>query len=219
MRLLVCDMDGVLFEGQNFWLDLHHRLGTEKFALELWEKYGRSDYRLLSELTAQRWEGREAETYFKMCRARKIMPGADRLFAYCAKQSMQTAIISSGPWHLARRAQKRWGIDRIFANKLGFCSEESAFDGTVDVQVDDTSKDTVLAQLQAELGISPEETIVIGDSHADARMTNLSNCSIGYNVDQDMLPEAFHFYARDHLANVMPHVEGCSIRADALAAS
>ncbi len=212
MRLLVCDMDGVLFRGRNFWLDLHHKLGTEQYALELWEKFGRSDYRLLSELTAKRWKGRDATPYHKLCSEREIMPGADRLFAYCAEQRLMTAIISSGPWHLARRAQERWGIDRIFANKLGLAKADSVFDGSVEVQVDDNSKDSTLAILQAELGVRPDETIVIGDSNADARMTNLSNCSIGYNVDQDMLPNSFHFYANDHLANVMPLVVSCSLR-------
>lgn len=212
MRLLVCDMDGVLFQGRNFWLDLHHRMGTEQLALELWEKYGKADYQLLSELTAQGWKGRTTDFYHDMCDTREVMPGAERLFAYCKRQRMKTAIISSGPWHLAYRAQQRWGINAIFANKLGLTDSGAAFDGTVDVQVNDNSKDYTLAKLQAELGILPEDTIVIGDSDADARMTSLSTCSIGYNVEEDIVPEAFHFYAKDHLGNVMPHVVGCSSR-------
>ena len=210
-------MDGVLFRGRNFWLDLHTKMGTQAFALDLWERYGHSDYRRLSELTAQRWKGRDASVYHTMCKRRPVMPGTNELFAYARKKEFVTAIISSGPWHLARRAQQKWGIDHIFANKLSF-TKDGRFGGSGDVQVDDNSKDDVLKRLQSDLAIRPSETIVIGDSKADARMADLSSCSIGYNVGDEQNERDLDFFAESHLGNVMPHVRGCVAKTKAYAA-
>lgn len=212
MRLLVCDMDGVLFRGKNFWLDLHHVMGTEDFAIELWHKYGRTDYRKLSELTAKRWKGRDAGPYLDLCQSREVMEGADQLFKYAHLKGLKTAIISSGPWHLAKRAEARWSIDFIFANKLSLTKDNAKFFGSVDVQVDDNTKDITLAALQRSLGIRPSETIVIGDSQADARMAGLSTCSIGYNVGTEVLDGAFDHFADQNLSNVMPHIASCVSR-------
>lgn len=212
MKLLVCDMDGVLFRGKNFWLDLHKLIGTSQFALALWDRFGSDDYRKLSELTAEHWRGRLAEPYLELCRTRSAMPGADKLFAYARSMGLVTAIISSGPWHLAERARRLWGIDHIFANRLGLTADGLRFSGTVDVQVDNNTKDLTLARLQDLLRIYPEETIVIGDSAADARMADLSSCSIGYDIGHDVSGSAFDHVAQSNLRNVMPHLTECMAR-------
>ena len=52
IELVIFDMDGVIFEGRNFWLDLHRRYSTEVEALELAERYLKSDYETLARITA-----------------------------------------------------------------------------------------------------------------------------------------------------------------------
>lgn len=213
MKLLVCDMDGVLFRGKNFWLDLHKSMGTAQFALDLWGRLGASDYRKLSELTARHWQGQSAQPYLELCNTRAVMPGADQLFSYAHSNRLQTAIISSGPWHLAQRAQAEWGVGHIFANRLGLTADKRWLTGGVEVQVDNNSKDLTLAALQKKLGIRPDETIVIGDSAADARMAVLSSCSIGYDIGKDVPVRSFDHLADRNLRNVMPYVQGCVIKA------
>ena len=55
---VIFDMDGVLFEGHNFWLELHKKYGTEKLGLELANKYFTSDYDALAiQVARDLWRG------------------------------------------------------------------------------------------------------------------------------------------------------------------
>lgn len=48
-KLICFDMDGVIFEGVNFWLELHKKFGTFEEGKILTEKYLYSDYNKLVE--------------------------------------------------------------------------------------------------------------------------------------------------------------------------
>ena len=181
MKLFVCDMDGVIFQGANFWLDLHRALGTADEALDLWEKLGRTRYRVLSRRTASLWRGRSAEPYFRLIRERRYVPGFDVLSRFARMRGAHMAIISSGAYHLAERARDELGFDYIFANRLGI-DGDGRFDGTVDVQVDNNRKVRILTELQATLGVSREETVVIGDTESDGLMAEDAGLAIGYDV-------------------------------------
>lgn len=185
MKLLVLDMDGVVFEGANFWLELHHRMGTADAALDLWRRYGASDYVRLGQLTAQLWKGRSSADYFQQIRSRRYSGGVGELVASAKRASYRTAIITSGAWHLAERAHRELGLDAFRANRLGI-DEHGAFDGAVTIDVDDSCKDRALEALQRELRAAPRDTVVVGDTESDLRMARLAGTSIGFRVrDED----------------------------------
>jgi HAD superfamily phosphoserine phosphatase-like hydrolase len=203
MKLLVLDMDGVIFAGANFWLDLHRSLGTEAEALRLWERYGTSRYRYLSEQTAGLWIGKSAASYFQLVRDRRYVPGCEDLVRHAKGKGVLTAIISSGAWHLAARAQRELGIDHIHANRLGI-DLVGCFDGTVEVQVDNNHKDDCLRRLQAETGVSRSETVVIGDTVSDTMMSPLATLSIGYDLAGQL--DGFDVTLSGSLAKAIPYM-------------
>jgi phosphoserine phosphatase len=150
VKLVLFDMDGVIFDGKNFWLEFHAAMGTEKQAWQLWKGLGESAYRKLSHLTANSlWRGKSSETFLKMIWARKPVPGVDRVFAYLHDNNIRSAIVSSGPYHLAERARELFDVTEIRANKL-YIDPDGKFTGEVDVQVDNNHKDIPAKELMTK---------------------------------------------------------------------
>lgn len=198
-KLLILDMDGVIYRGSNFWLDFHKAMGTEDFALALWDKLSGKNYVELSKQTATHWRGRSAAPYLQMVADRQPIWGIKKLLHQAQSQGLYIAVVSSGAWHLAARAQADYGIHEIHANKPGI-TPSGHFDGTVDVQVDDARKDVTVRDIQARLGITPDTTMVIGDSRADIPMVNLAAHSVGYRVKDQSIRGLFE-----------THIDGRSI--------
>src|SRR3954454_3646087 len=135
--LVIFDMDGVIFEGRNFWLDLHHAMGTEAEAWRLWVAYGKHDYRRLAAITAEKiWVGRSPSLFEDLTTSRRYVDGAAEVVAWLRQRAVRTAIVSSGPLQLAERARRELGIDVIRANHVAIV--DGTFAGTVDLHVDDS---------------------------------------------------------------------------------
>jgi len=75
IQLVLFDMDGVLFEGDNFWLELHERYGTQVRGLSLAEKYLKSDYKVLAQhVLGDLWKGKPASAYWQLVNTRSYQP-------------------------------------------------------------------------------------------------------------------------------------------------
>lgn len=118
LDLVVFDMDGVVFEGRSFWLDLHREYGTVTEALVLAEELT-SDYARVARVTAEQlWKGKPAEPFLRLVRERAYQPGIGAVMRVLAARGVATAIVSSGPSQLARRAQRELGFDVVVANEV-----------------------------------------------------------------------------------------------------
>jgi phosphoserine phosphatase len=74
LRLVCFDMDGVIFESKNFWMDLHRAYGTYEQGLELTRKYLHSDYaKLVHEVVWQLWRGKDARIYEALVRQQRYI--------------------------------------------------------------------------------------------------------------------------------------------------
>lgn len=201
LRLVLFDMDGVIFEGKNFWLDFHRRMGTERQAWQLWEGLAEREYGRLSRLTARKlWAGRPAAPFLEMVEARSTVPGIDQVFAFVHTNGVASAIISSGPYHLAERAQRLFGIDAIRANRLAI-DAQGHFTGEVEVQVDDNAKASCAHELMAHFGAERATTAVIGDAASDAGMAALATLAIAYDArDETLLDTCRHWLPAGRMA-------------------
>lgn len=189
LNLVLFDMDGVIFEGKNFWLELHRLMGTEKQAWQLWSGLGAHAYGQLSDLTARNlWRHKSAEQFWRLIAARRPVAGIEQVFHYLNEHKIHTAVISSGPYQLAERAQKLFSIREIRANKLGI-GPDGTFTGEVEVQVDDNSKDIPAREVMAKLGATYETTAMIGDASSDIPIARLVALSIAYDSAESGLPD------------------------------
>jgi phosphoserine phosphatase len=187
--LVIFDMDGVIFEGRNFWLDLHRAYETEADAWRLWHAYGENDYGRLCKLTAgDVWRGRSVAALNRLVAERRYVDGVHDVVAQLEAWHIRTAIVSSGSWQLADRARRELGIDLVLANRLAIADGRIA--GTVEVMVDENRKDQAAAQVMAAFGVAPSRTAVIGDAASDARMAAVAGLAIAYDCDSPVLTQA-----------------------------
>jgi phosphoserine phosphatase len=188
LQLVMFDMDGVIFEGTNFWLDLHKVYGTVKAGLELANKYLASDYELLARTVAKElWEGKPSADYWSMINRRCYQPGVYRLFDFLHRNRIHSAIISSGPYHLAQRAQNELGIHEIWANRL--LIEDDVLSGDVEIMVNDSDKKLIGVEIMSRLHINPTNAAFIGDSDSDICLARAVGLSVAYNSTSERLKQ------------------------------
>jgi len=213
IELVIFDMDGVIFEGQNFWLDLHRAMGTEKEAWRLWRNLAKTDYVRLSRITAEKlWRHKSADGLWRLIRDRKPVAGISQVFGYLQANAIKTAVVSSGPYQLAERAQRMYGVDLIRANRLEI-GADGTFTGQVEVQVDENHKDTVAQELMNALGIPADSTAMIGDSHSDAAMARVVGLPIAYDAeDKKLLKNCPVHLSRGRLSEAIRVLRDFSLR-------
>ncbi|MDO8660486.1 MAG: haloacid dehalogenase-like hydrolase [Candidatus Woesearchaeota archaeon] len=131
-QLLVTDMDGVLFHDKSVWIQLHHIWGTWEQGKKLTAEFLRSDYAtLVKKVVCELWVGKPAKPYFDLITSAKLVDGAEEFFKTAKERGYVTAILSSGPYDLALRAQKELGIDEVYANQISIQNNKIA--GTDDI--------------------------------------------------------------------------------------
>jgi phosphoserine phosphatase len=184
--LVMFDMDGVIFRGKNFWLELHQAFGTQVQGIASADKYLSSNYdRLVQIVAGNLWKGRPADTYYSLVAKRHYQPGIKHLFKFLGKNNIRSAIISSGPYELALRAKQELGIELIRANRL--IVENGHIAGSVDVMVPDSEKKRVGLEAMNILGVEPSRVMYIGDSDSDVELAESVGIAVAYDSHSEKL--------------------------------
>jgi len=179
-------MDGVLFEGDNFWLDLHRKFRTATLGTRLAKKYLKSNYELLVENVAGKlWKGKSAHIYEELVAKRRYHPGVKEVFEFIKLNKIKSAILSSGPYDLAKRAQNELGIDVIYANRLMIKNEK--IKGKVDVMVEDSEKANIGKKIAKKMNIDLSNVAFIGDTDSDVELSEQVGLPIAYNSNSILL--------------------------------
>lgn len=187
-KLACFDMDGVIFEDINFWMELHKAFGTYDEGKVLTEKYLRTDYeKLVEEVVVNLWQGLPASALFDLVNSAVYNPGANELFTYLHDKNYTTAIISASSLDLAKRAQNNLNIHYIFANDLkiknGYVS--GSFDWPVGVG--EENKANIVRNLASTLNINLSDVFYVGDNLNDIEAIKIVGTSIAFNSNKDKL--------------------------------
>ncbi len=183
MKLVVFEMDGVLFRHTDFWLELHKKLGTYEQSKKLTEKYLYDDYRkLMGEVIEKLWKGRDAKLFFELIAELEYVTGAKECISALKEKGIKTAIISSGEKHLALRAQKELGIDYVFSNEL--IVRNRKITGSFVWPIGADEKSVFVKRLREQLDISKEEVVVVGKDQSDLKMAEAAGQVIGFMPDE-----------------------------------
>lgn len=206
-KLIVFDMDGVIFEHRNFWMELHKKLGTYDEGLELTKKYVRTDYsKLVDEVVGRLWKGKKADGYSELVKAVKYSNGAHETFAELKRRGYLTAIISSGPKGLALRAQKELGIDYIYTNELVI--EDNVITGEFKWPIAHDRKAVAFKNFAEEHHLHLSEMIVVGDSVSDIKMMRLAGLGIAFCPESEELKKvASVVIDKPDLLEILPYIE------------
>ena len=182
-RLICFDMDGVIFEHLNFWFELHKAYGTYEEGKELTEKYIKTNYqKLVDEVVGRLWKGKDAKVFYKLIGKVKYNRGVKETFKELRKRKYKTAIISSGPRHLAMRAKKDLMIDYIYANNLIIRNKRIA--GSRNIKnwpIRHGNKAEVLRELCRKHNIDLKDATIVCNEDNDIKMARSAGHAIAFN--------------------------------------
>ncbi len=205
-KLICFDMDGVLFEHRNVWLELHKRLGTFEEGKALTDKYLKNDYsKLVDEVVGRLWKGKPAQPYLDIINEMKYLTGVPETIKELKAKSYKIAIISSGSMHAAMRAKKELGFDYISANELVI--KDGVIVGEFRWPVAYDRKAVVLKQLAEDHNLHLSETIVVGDSPNDIKMMRLAGLGIAFCPESEELKKVANIVIdTPDLREILPHI-------------
>jgi len=111
----------------------------------------------------------------------KIMPGAVALVRTMRARGAGSVLVSGGFTRFAKPVAARIGFDRIVANRLGI--RNAKLDGTVARPIVDAgTKERVLVETTAELGLAPGATLAVGDGANDLAMIARAGLGVAYHA-------------------------------------
>ncbi len=185
-RLICFDMDGVIFEHTNVWLELHKKYGTLEEGIELTKKYLKTNYaKLVEEVVGRLWKGKPESKFLELLNSIRYIDGTKELFSWLKKKGYKIAIISSGPKRLAAKAQRELGVDYIYTNELIF--KDGKATGDFKWPIAAGRKAVVLRKLCQEHNIDFKDCIVVGHDHADIKMAKTAGFAIGFCPEDEEL--------------------------------
>ncbi|MGI0131958.1 MAG: HAD-IB family phosphatase [Thermoplasmata archaeon] len=207
LRLIAFDMDGTLVDVESSWAAVHQHFGeVNTEALNLFvhdliddEEFLRRDIQLW-------WKHRPAITVFDLQEILDrvaLMPGAHALFDAIHARGIRTAIISGGIDLLAKRIGRELGIDYVLAN--GFRVDGGGrLTGEGIIRVPIKNKEGVLAQVQRQLDVRPDETASVGNSDIDVGLFRRSRIGVAFRpADDHVRREASAIVTERDLARVV----------------
>ncbi|MBW2971860.1 HAD family phosphatase, partial [Candidatus Woesearchaeota archaeon] len=188
-KLIVFDMDGVIFVAHNFWMKLHHVFGTFEKGRELTDKYLLTDYaKLVEEVVDKLWKGKDATPYFGLVDSVEYYEGVKETFDELRKRGYRIAVITCGPGHLIERME-RDGMEFDYAYYNTLSIEDNKVKGEFDWPVAEghDKKVTILKRICAKEGIKPHEVITIADGKSDYELMKASGFKIAFCPTSDKI--------------------------------
>ena len=202
-------MDGVIFRDINFWLEVHKVFGTLEQGKKLTSKYLHTDYnKLIEEVVVKLWKGKDAKPYFDLVNSLEYLQGVKEVFNVIKKKGVITAIISSSSIDVARRVQKDYGIDHVYANELIIKNNKVSGEFVWPLGAGYEKKAEIIKHLCVDLNIDLGDVVYVGDSDNDLLAFKIVGKSIAFNSKSDKLKKvATIVIDSDNLAKILPYLD------------
>ncbi|MDO9281065.1 MAG: phosphoserine phosphatase SerB [Methylotenera sp.] len=135
----------------------------------------------------------------------KLNPGAQEWIAACKVNNIKTMVVSGGFTLFANHVQKLLGLDYAVANTFEVVNGKLTGHILGDI-VDADRKAHELVKLRDNLGLSPDQTIAIGDGANDLKMMSAAAVGVAYHaksIVQKQANYALNFVGLDGIANLL----------------
>jgi len=210
VKLICFDMDGMIFEHFNFWLELHKEFNTYEEGLELTKLYLYSNYELLvKEVVGRLWKGKPAKIYYDLIKKQNYVLGIESLMKTLKEKGYKIAIISSGPYGLAKRAKKELNLDYIYANDLEI--KDDTLTGSTDMTlwpIRAGNKSDALKELCTMHNIDLKDVIVIVHDKNDLKMARSAGFAVAFNpLNEELLKYCNDIVEGKDIREILPKIE------------
>ncbi len=182
-KLLVADMDSTMITIECID-ELADYAGIKPQIAEVTERAMRGELDFESALDARvaLLKGL-AESAIDRCHAERVvlMAGAQALIRTMKANGARTVLVSGGFTVFADRVAEAIGFDRALSNRLGLAA--GMLDGTVARPIvgSATKRETLIAE-RAALGLSPDQTLAVGDGANDIPMIEEAGLGVAYHA-------------------------------------
>ncbi|MCH9741240.1 MAG: phosphoserine phosphatase SerB [Epsilonproteobacteria bacterium] len=192
MKLAVFDFDSTLMDGETIDF-LAAPLGLETEVAAITERAMEGELDFFESLTTrvQLLKGLEKAKVDEICQNLPMMPGATEVVAGLKERGYKVICFSGGFRNATSPACKKLGVDADFSNILH--DDNGILTGRVggDMMFG-FSKGDMIVRLQALLGISEENTLVVGDGANDLSMFEHAKTKIAFCAKPVLKAAASH---------------------------
>ncbi len=207
MKLCVFDFDSTLMDGETIDF-LAAELGLGEKVAEITEMAMRGELDFFESLVTRvkLLEGLEVERVDAVCRSLPYMPGAKETIARLKERGYKVVVFSGGFRNATGYAKEVLGFDADFSNILH--ANNGRLTGLVggDMMFD-FSKGDMLRRLQALLGVTPDNTVAVGDGANDRSMFARAGTRIAFCAKEILKKEANVIIETKDLTKVLEYVE------------
>lgn len=134
----------------------------------------------------------------------RLSPGAEPMLAAVQAAGLKTLLVSGGFTFFTDRIKQRLGLDYTHSNLLEI--KDGKLTGrVVGGIVDADEKKATVERVCAELGISPRQTIVMGDGANDLKMMGIAGLSVAFRAKPVVRAQAhvaLNFVGLDGILNL-----------------
>jgi len=206
MKLAVFDFDSTLMDGETIDF-LAEPLGLKEKVAIITDRAMRGELDFFESLTTRvgLLEGLSVETVDTICRNLPFMPGAKETIDELKSFGYKVVVFSGGFRNATSYAKEILGFDADFSNVLH--SKDGVLTGMVggDMMFD-FSKGDMLQRLQALLGVTSKDTIVVGDGANDRSMFAYADTRIAFCAKDILKKEANVIVDTKDLTQILAHV-------------
>ncbi|HHH20069.1 MAG TPA: phosphoserine phosphatase SerB [Campylobacterales bacterium] len=203
MKLAVFDFDSTLMDGETIDF-LAAPLGLEKEVAAITERAMQGELDFFKALTTrvELLEGLEQSKVDAICQNLPMMPGAQEVVTGLKERGYKVVCFSGGFRNATSPACKKLGIDADFSNILH--EDNGILTGRVggDMMFG-FSKGDMIVRLQNLLGISRENTLVVGDGANDLSMFDHADTRVAFCAKPLLREAATHCIDTKDLREVL----------------
>jgi len=207
MKLAVFDFDSTLMDGETIDF-LAAPLGLKDKVAEITEMAMRGELDFFESLITRvkLLEGLEYEKVEAICHNLPYMPGAKETIAALKERGYKVVVFSGGFRVATSYAKDILGFDADFSNVLHH--KNGYLTGLVggDMMFD-FSKGDMLQRLQAVLGVTPQETIAVGDGANDRSMFAHAGKRIAFCAKEILKKEANVIVDKKDLREILNYID------------
>jgi len=203
MKLAVFDFDSTLMDGETIDF-LAKPLGLEEKVAEITHRAMAGELDFFEALTTRvaLLKGLEKSKVEEICGSLPLMNGASEVVRGLKERGYKVICFSGGFRTATAPASKRLGIDADFSNILH--EESGVLTGKVggDMMFG-FSKGDMIVRLQNLLGISLENTLVVGDGANDLSMFEHADTRVAFCAKEVLKREATHIIDTRDLTEIL----------------